>query len=212
MPSRDFHSNHDEFVEHEHGEGHADHAREGERAVAVDADEQLAEALDHAALVNADSNPDEEALVAQTAPRLELGVEFGVEVGDGFVDVAVQHEREDGHHRVDGGVADEQPVFVQRVGFEGCGDAVDGLADGDDEAAVDDELGELGAALVGVAAVPDEQFDEVAELLDAEIGGERGLAAFLADDTNAYIGGLDHADVVAAVADAADAFLRVRAD
>ena len=37
------------------------------------------------------------------------------------------------------------------------GDAEDGLGDGDDEAAVDDELAEFGAALVGVAAVPDEE-------------------------------------------------------
>jgi hypothetical protein len=212
VPRRDLHSHHDEFVEHEHREGHADHAREGECAVAVDADEELAEALDHAALVDADGDPDEEALVAEATPRFELGVEFWVEVCDRFVHVAVQHERENGHHRVDSAVPDEQPVLVQRVGLVGRGDAVDGLADGDDEAAVDDELAQLRAPFVAVAAVPHEQFDEVAELLDAEVGGERGLAAFFANDADAHVRGLDHAHVVAAVADAADAFFRVGAD
>ena len=47
----------------------------------------------------------------------------------------------------------------------------------------------------------------MAELGDGEVGGERGLAAFFSDDTNAYIRGLDHGDVVATVADAADALL-----
>ena len=35
-----------------------------------------------------------------------------------FVDVAVENEREDGHHRVDCGVADKEPVTVERDGLE----------------------------------------------------------------------------------------------
>jgi len=52
---------------------------------------------------------------------------------------------------------------------------------------VDDELGELGAALVRVAAVPDEELGEVAELVDREVGRERRLATFLADDADACV-------------------------
>ena len=60
--------------------------------------------------------------------------------------------------------------------------------------------------------MPDEQFDEVAELLDRKVCRERSLTALLADDTNTDIGGLDHGDVVSTVADAAHAFLGVGAD
>jgi len=212
VPRRDLHSHHDEFVQDQHGEGDADHAREDEGMVHIDAYEQLAEALDHAALVDADRDPDEEALVAEGTAGLELGVELRVEVCDALVDVAVEDEREDGHHGVNSAVTDEQPVFVECVGLELGGNAVDGLTDGDDEAAVDDELGEFGGPLVRVAAMPDKEFDQVAELLNAEVGGERGLAAFFADDADAYVRGLDHGDVVAAVADATDALFGVGAN
>ena len=77
---------------------------------------------------------------------------------------------------------------------------------------MDDELGELGAALVRVAAVPDEQFGQVVEMRDAEVGGEGGLAALFADDADADVGGLDHADVVAAVADGGHFLACVLAD
>lgn len=52
----------------------------------------------------------------------------------------------------------------------------------------------------------------MAELRDAEVGGERRLAALFADDADAHVRGLDHGYVVAAVADAADAFFGVSAD
>lgn len=47
---------------------------------------------------------------------------------------------------------------------------------------------------------------------DAEICGEGGLAPFFSHDADADVGGLDHGDVVAAVADAGDAFLGEGAD
>ena len=102
MPSRDLHSHHDQLVEDKDGERNADHAREDSGVVCADADKELREALDHGALVDGHGDPDEEALVAQTAAGFELGVELGVEVCDALIDVAVEHEREDGRHRVDG--------------------------------------------------------------------------------------------------------------
>ena len=96
--------------------------------------------------------------------------------------------------------------------MEVVGDGVESLGDGDDQPAVDDELGEFGRAFVAVAAVPDEEFGEVVEGGDGEVCGEGGLAAFFADDADADVGGLDHADVVAAVADGADAFVRMVPD
>lgn len=77
---------------------------------------------------------------------------------------------------------------------------------------MDDKLRQLGAALVAVAAVPHEQLGEVEKLLDREVGREAGLPALLAHDAHADVGGLDHRDVVAAVADAAHALLGVLLD
>lgn len=59
------------------------------------------------------------------------------------------------------------------------------LDDRDDETAMDDKLRELGTPLVRVAPVPDQQLREIAELVDREIGGERGLTTLLADDADA---------------------------
>ena len=168
--------------------------------------------MDGEALEGGDGDPDEEAAVGERLARFELLVEFRVEVCEVLVYVAVEHEAEDGELGVHGYVADDEPVAEEGVGLEVGGDAEDGLRDGDDEAAVDDELAEFGAAFVRVAAVPDEQFGQVVELGDAEVGGERGLSAFFADDADADVCGLDHGDVVAAVADTGYAFLCVFAD
>lgn len=199
MPGDDFEGDHDELVDDEDGEADAHHGG------GVDAaDEDLGEALDDGALVDADEDPFGEGAVAEGGAGGEFLVEFWVEVCEGFVDVAVEDEAEDGEGGVYRGVADEEPVAVERVGLELRGDAVHGLADGDDQAAVDDELGQLGAALVRVAPVPDEEFGQVVELRDAEVGGERGLAAFFSDDADPNVRGLDHGDVVATIADAGD--------
>lgn len=60
--------------------------------------------------------------------------------------------------------------------------------------------------------MPAKQLAEVAELENGEVGCQRGLFAFFADDANADVGSLDHADVVATVANAADALASVVAD
>ena len=75
-----------------------------------------------------------------------------------------------------------------------------------------DELSKFCAASVRVAAVPDEEFGEVGELCDAKVGSEGGLTAFFADDTDTDVCGLDHADIIAAVTNAGDAFLGESAD
>ena len=207
MPRRDLDSHHDELVDDEGGKGDGDHALRGHGRGQV-----LGEELDGAALVEADEQPDGKGAVGERGAGREFLVEFGVEVGEALVDVTVQDERKDGHHGVNGRVADEQPVAVEHVGFEAGGDAVDGLADGYEQAAVDDKLGELGRALVAVAAVPDEQLGEMVEVRDGEVSGERGLPPLFADDANADVGGLDHGDVVATVTNAGDAFVCMGAD
>ena len=206
MPGGDFKGDHNEFVEDEGGEGDSDHF------VAVAGGEELGEELDDAALVDGDGDPNEEGFVTQRGAGCEFLVELRVGVGEALVDVFVEDEGEDGRHGVDGGVADEEPVAVEDVWVEVVGDGVEGLGAGENEAAVDDELGEFGRALVGVAAVPDEEFGDVVEVCEGEVGGEGGLAAFFADDADADVGGLDHGDVVAAVADGEDAGVRVGAD
>ena len=50
---------------------------------------------------------------------------------------------------------------------------------------MNDKLRELRRALIRIAAVPDEQFGQVAELVNREVGRERRLASFLADDSDA---------------------------
>lgn len=207
MPRDNLARHHDELVDDQDRETHADHLR------GVDAaDEDLAQALDDAALVDGDSDPDKEGTVAETLTVGQFFVELGVKVRDPFIDVFVEHQAEDRSHGIHGRVADEQPVAVKSIGFVMRGDAVDGLADGDDEAAVDDELGQLGGPLVRVPAMPDEQLREMVEAGYGEVGGEGSLTAFLANDADTYVGGLNHGDVVAAVADAGDAFLGELAD
>jgi len=47
---------------------------------------------------------------------------------------------------------------------------------------MNDELSELGRALVGVSTVAQEEVCEMTELIGGEIGRKRGLFAFLSDD------------------------------
>ena len=106
-------------------------------------------------------------------------------LGQVLVDVTVQHEREDGRHGVHRRVPRHEPALVQADGREVEDRGEHGLHDGNDQPAVDDELRELGRAAVRVAAVPEEELREEAELRDGEVGGEGRLFALLADDTNA---------------------------
>lgn len=69
------------------------------------------------------------------------------------------------------------------------------------------ELGQLRRALVRVATVPQQELGEKAELVDGKVGSQRGLFALLADDPDSDVCSLNHGDVIASVADAADPFL-----
>ena len=202
VPGDDLAGDHDELVEDEDGEGEGDHAG------GIDAaGEELREPLYHNPLVEGDEDPDAEGAVAERGPRGEFLVEFRVQIREGLVDVAVQHEAEHGGHRVHGRVADQQPVAVQRVRLEARRDAVYRLAHADHEPAVHDELRQFRRPLVAVPPVPHEQFRQVVERRDAEIRRERRLPPFFAHDADPDVGRLDHGDVVAAVADAGDPFL-----
>jgi hypothetical protein len=101
---------------------------------------------------------------------------------------------------------------------------------------VDDELGEFRRALVRVTTVPEEEFGQVGELVDGEIGSEGGLTAFFADDTDACSGGgqsalsmrgersehrrkgrtdissLNHRNIISSISNAANPLLRLLAD
>ena len=77
---------------------------------------------------------------------------------------------------------------------------------------MNDELAQFGGSLVRVATVPEEEFGEVRELVDREIGCQRSLLALLADNTNADVGCLNHRDIVAAVTDTANRLLCEGAD
>lgn len=75
-----------------------------------------------------------------------------------------------------------------------------------------DELSQFRTTFVRVPSMPDEKFCQITELFDREISGERCLSSFLSNDTDTNVGGLDHGDVVATIADTADALLGVLAD
>jgi hypothetical protein len=52
-------------------------------------------------LINRHKNPNEESAVGEGTTCSEFFVEFGVESGEGFVDVCVEDEGEDGGEGVD---------------------------------------------------------------------------------------------------------------
>ena len=74
------------------------------------------------------------------------------------------------------------------------------------------ELCKLGAALVTVASMPDEQLRKMCELANREVGSERGLAPLLADDPKANVGGLNHTDVIATITNGTGALARMLSD
>lgn len=108
MPGGDFKGDHEELVDDEDGEAGRHHAGPVER------DEELCEALDDAPLVDGDEHPNEEGTVAERSTFGKLFVELRVEFGQSFVDILVEHKREDGSHSVNGGVAYEEPVLPKR--------------------------------------------------------------------------------------------------
>lgn len=65
--------------------------------------------------------------------------------------------------------------------------AENSLYDGDNEASMYDKLAQFGRTLVGVTAVPKQQFGEIRELVDGEVGGQRGLLAFLAYNSDTWV-------------------------
>lgn len=114
----------------------------------------------------------------------QLLVQLGVYQRQILVHVRVQHQRKHGRHRIDRRIPNHEPPLVERDRRKVKDGREHGLHHRDDQAAVDDELGEFGGAAVRVAAVPHEEFGEVAELGDGEVGGEGGLFAFFAHDSD----------------------------
>lgn len=153
---------------------------------------------------------EEEGLAGEVAPLLQLAVQLGELERVRLGDVLVEHEREEGPVREDGGVAGDEDAVVQRDGRKVKERREDRLDDGDDQPAVDHKLRERRRAHVAVAAVPQHQPPQVRELLQRKVGGERRLPPLAPLDADADVRRLDHADVVAAVADGGGARLWLR--
>ena len=106
----------------------------------------------------------------------------------------------------------ERTYSVESVWLELARDAEHCLTHRDEETSMDNELSELRTSLIAIPPMPDEQFSQMAELGDGEIGRERGLSAFFSHNTNTHVCRLNHAHIITPVANAADAFFRVRPD
>lgn len=77
---------------------------------------------------------------------------------------------------------------------------------------MDDKLRKLGAPLVAIPSMPDQQLGQIAELLDGEIGSQTRLSALLSNDANTHICCLDHGYIVATITNATCPLLGVGAN
>ena len=163
MPGPDGEGHHGQLSQDERGEA------DGHDVQEVLLEQEQRPEHDHPALVNGDQDPDEEGLVGQTPALSELLVELGIGHGHLARDVPVEAQREHGQLRVDRGVADHQEPGVQGHAAEVEHGGEDGLHGGDDQAPVDDELGQAGGLLVAVSAVHQQQPPDVAKLGHGEV-------------------------------------------
>lgn len=97
---------------------------------------------DHGALEDADPHPDEEGLEVQRATLLKRLVERG-ELHDLLqVHILVEDQSEDRHRSIDRGVAHHEIAVVDGDCHKEKDDREDSLNNGDDQTAMDDELGQ----------------------------------------------------------------------
>lgn len=82
---------------------------------------------------------------------------------------------------------DHKSALVERNGREVKNSAEDRLHDGNDEAAMDDELTKGGRTLVTIAAVNEQQARQVWKLCDREICCQTGLPPLQPSNTNTCI-------------------------
>lgn len=102
--------------------------------------------------------------------------------------------------------------LVQSNGLKIAGDTEHCLAHRYHKTSVHHKLRQLRTSLVRIPPMPNKKLCKMAELLDREIGRERGLSSFLTDDTNAHVCGLNHRHVVSTVSNTTDALLGELAD
>jgi hypothetical protein len=111
-----------------------------------------------------------------------------------------------------GNVGGGQTNLVQAFWLEFDGNTIHGLADTDNETSMNDKLSQFCTALITVTTVPYEEFCKMAELLDGEIGGKTCLTAFLSNNSNSDIRGLNHRNIIASITDATDSLFSVLAN
>lgn len=80
------------------------------------------------------------------------------------------------------------------------------MHDRNDETSVNDELGENGGGFVRLATVPENQFFQVAELVDRKVGSKSCLHAFFTNDTDANVSFKDHANIITTITYSSDSF------
>lgn len=124
---------------------------------------------DNTALEDRFEEPDQERFNRKRASFLKCGVKWWVLHHHVNTDIVIEHEREDWQTSVDRCVTKDQHTVVDRNGdiVEDTGE--DGLDDRDDQASMNDELGEYGRAFVAKTSMPQDQAAELLELIDREI-------------------------------------------
>ena len=117
-------------------------------------------------LVYGDEHPEKEGLVCQRPSLGELLVQLRVRHGDLGRDVLIEYKREDGQHRVHGGIADHEKTLVQGNGCEVEDRRENSLHRRYDQSPVHDKLRQSRRPLVRSPAVHQQQPNDVAELRD----------------------------------------------
>ena len=82
----------------------------------------------------------------------------------------------------------------------------------DNDSPMNDELRHHCSSFIRITTMPEEQINQVLELIDGEIRTEGCLFAFFADDTDTNICCEDHADIVTSIPDTKGFLLSIELD
>lgn len=146
--------------------------------------------------------PDKECFQVQGSALLDGLVEGREAIDLLEADIFVEDQGEDWETCVNGRVTQDKVAIVDRDRHKEVQTCEDGLNETDNHATMHNELRQGSASLIGQTTVPDDEFLDVTEFGDREIGSKRGLHAFLTHDAETDVSLLDHGDIIATISNA----------